>query len=120
VKFEGDELAANPTLLAGIITAIQTIIGSMGRLNRGIREVQALNRSMLVHERGELTFIILSNSSPTRILRSSLIYFSRNYLTENQELIDRFVATGQMIDNVDSVLSRSFPYVMGIPRQEWL
>jgi hypothetical protein len=120
VKFSGDEITANPTLLAGIITAIQSVIGSMGKMNRGIREVQALNRSMLVHERREVTFIILSNSSPTKILRSSLIYFARNYLTENQDLIERFEETGQMIDNIDPVLSLSFPYAMGIPRQEWL
>jgi hypothetical protein len=119
IKFLSDEITANPTLLAGVISAIQSLIGSIEKISSGIQEIQALNRSMLLHERENITFTILTDSNPTKILRSSLVYFARNYISHNHELFKRTEMTGEMINQIEPVLSTSFPYMLGIPRKEW-
>lgn len=121
VKFKESELEVSPTLLSGIITAIDNVASSISRYDgsTSLREVAVEDRTILIQDHQGLVFSILTNSEPTPLLRSSLKYFAREFCQEYSEEISLFHEVGRQISEISETLSNAFPYSAGLTLIEW-
>jgi hypothetical protein len=121
VKYKESELEVSPTLLSGIITAIDNVASSITRFEGSttLREVGVEDRTILIQNHEGLVFSILTNSEPTPLLRSSLKYFAREFHREFSEEIVLFHQVGRQISEISETLSNAFPYSAGLTLVEW-
>jgi hypothetical protein len=117
IKFEGSELMGSSTLLSGVIGAVETVIGSI-HSRTILNEIDAGDRSILVHLYQNLYFMIVTNT-PTLILRDSLKYFSRIFCQEKLKEIEDFNSSGKMLKEIDNLITQAFPYTVGLKSEIW-
>jgi len=117
-KFEDSNLAGSSTLLSGIISAVQNVMGSIDQGTR-VNEIDAGNRSILVEHLDDIYFMLIADSAPTAILRSSLSYFARTFIHEKEQQIREFSFTGKIIQDINEVVQKAFPYTIGRPMEIW-
>ena len=117
VKFEGSELVGSSTLISGVITAVESVMGS---IHEGtiLNEIDAGDRSIIVHHSNRLYFMIVTNL-PTPILRDSLRYFSMIFTKLYYNEIEGFRNSGRMIDNINICVDQAFPYTVGLQNEPW-
>lgn len=117
IKFEGSELIGSSTLLSGVISAVESIMGSI-RQGTILNEINAGDRSIIVHHSHGLYFLIVTNS-PTLILKDSLRYFSRIFVMSNSVEIEKFRLSGKMIEDIRYLVAQAFPYTVGLRSEIW-
>ncbi len=117
IKFEGSELVGSSTLLSGVISAVESIMGS---IHQGtiLNEIDAGDRSIIVHHSHGLYFLIVTNS-PTLILKDSLRYFSKIFIENNSVKIEEFRTSGKMIEDIGNLVAQAFPYTVGLQNEIW-
>jgi hypothetical protein len=117
IKFEGSELMGSSTLLSGVIGAVETVMGSI-HSKTILNEIDAGDRSILVHLSEELYFLIVTNT-PTLILRDSLKYFSRIFVENYRKEINDFKLSGKMLEDIGDLVIQAFPYTVGLKSEIW-
>lgn len=117
-KFEDSNLSGSSTLLSGIISAVQNVMGTIDEGTR-VKEIDAGDRSILVEHQSDIYFMLVADSAPTTILRSSLSYFARTFIHEKENEIREFNYTGKIIQDITEVVQKSFPYTIGRPMEIW-
>ena len=117
VKFEVSELVGSSTLISGVITAVESVMGS---IHEGtiLNEIDAGDRSIIVHHSHGLYFMIVTNV-PTPILRDSLRYFSMIFTEFYYNEIEDFRNSGRMIENINISVDQAFPYTVGLQNEPW-
>lgn len=86
-----------------------------------MQEIEAKERTILIHEHGGLTFSIITNEQTTRLLQSSLRYFARAYTDDLEEELIKFHKTGNSIssEKVFDLLIAAFLYTAGLELTSW-
>ncbi|MCY3411186.1 MAG: hypothetical protein INQ03_06055 [Candidatus Heimdallarchaeota archaeon] len=117
-KFEGANLQGAATLLSGIISAVQSVLGSIDNQIH-IKEIDAGNRAILVHHERDFYFMIITNTVPTTLLRSSLQYFARIFFTFYPDEIKNFIKKGVVLTDIKKAMDQAFPFTKGLTLETW-
>ncbi|MCE7734695.1 MAG: hypothetical protein GPJ54_07455 [Candidatus Heimdallarchaeota archaeon] len=117
LKFEGSELSGSSTLLSGVIRAVETVMGSIHE-GTVLNEIDAGDRSIMVHHSNQLYFLIITNT-PTLIIRGSLRYFARIFNRYYISEIEDFTLSGKIIEEIGNLVTQAFPYTVGLKSEIW-
>ena len=118
IKFEGANVSGSSTLLSGVVSALYSLLGTIDK-KINLKEIDAGDRSIIVHTEHKLVFVLVTDTQATAIVRGSLSFFARKYVIMKEIELKKFRETGKTISDIDDLLDLSFPYVRGLSFEVW-
>ncbi|RMG28909.1 MAG: hypothetical protein D6732_18060 [Methanobacteriota archaeon] len=122
IRFRESSLSISPTLLGGIMTAIQTIIDTTANdheTKESFHQLLAAHRSILIYRDGSYLYSILTTKDATSLQRSSLKFFARKFRELYREDLEAFERMGAQIRDLSPILQLAFPYSTGLTPEYW-
>lgn len=122
IRFRESSLSISPTLLGGIMIAIQTIIDATAETDepkRSFHQLLAAHRSILIYRDGSYLYSILTTKDATSLQRSSLQFFAKNFRELYREDLEEFERTGAQIRDLSPLIELAFPYSTGLTAEYW-
>lgn len=122
IRFRESSLSISPTLLGGIMTAIQTIIDTTADnqvSKESFHQLLAAHRSILIYRDGAYLYSILTTKDATSLQRSSLMFFARKFRQFYHDDLLEFERTGAQIRDLSPLIELAFPYSTGLTAEYW-
>lgn len=129
IKFKESGLKVAPTLLGGIMVAIETIVNVTASNEEpklafrwtkpSFHQLLAKNVSILVYRDSKFIYSIITKRDATPLQRSSLKLFADQFRILYAKEIEDFERFGAQIDDLSEIIDLAFPYSSGLTPERW-